>query len=84
MARRENDHWVEVVPWTQSDAIDPRKPGHELVALAIGSRLGLTVDNKLVANLEVQAVESGTVGVYVGGDSTDVSIDDFRIEVPPD
>jgi hypothetical protein len=83
VARRENDHWVEVVPWTQSDAIDPRQPSHELVALAIGSRLGLTVDNRLVANVEVQAVEAGAVGIYVGGDSTDVSIDDFRIEVPP-
>jgi hypothetical protein len=84
VARRENDHWVEVVPWTQSDSIDPRQPTHELVALAIGSRLGLTVDNKLVANVEVQAGEAGTVGIYVGGDSTDVSIDDFRVEVPPD
>jgi hypothetical protein len=82
VAWREDDHWVELVPWTPSDAIHRGNTVNELAALAIGSRLGLMVNGSLIASVEDGALAAGAVGLYVGGDSPEVAFETFRIEVP--
>ena len=82
ISRRENDHWVEVFPWTLSAAVHTGNTGNELVALAIGSRLGLAVNGTLVASVEDPAPRVGAVGLYVGGDLTEAAIEKFLVEVP--
>jgi hypothetical protein len=84
IARREHEHWVEVIPWTPSAAVHPGNAANELVALAIGSQLGLAVNGTLVLTADDAAASAGTVGLYVGGDLTEIAVEHFRVEVPAD
>jgi hypothetical protein len=84
ISRRENDHWAEVVPWTPSAAVHPGNEANTLVALARGSQLGLAVNGTAVAIADDQAPSVGTVGLYVGGDLTEIAVEDFRVQAPAD
>jgi hypothetical protein len=82
IARREGDDWVDVLPWSPSDAIHPGNAANELVALAIGPQLGLAVNGTLVASVRDEALDAGAVGVYVNGDFAEVVLERFLVEVP--
>jgi hypothetical protein len=82
IARRESDDWVDVLPWSPSDAIRPGNAANELVALAIGSQLGLAVNGTLVASVRDETLDTGAVGVYVNGDLAEVTLERFLVEVP--
>jgi hypothetical protein len=83
MTRREGDHWVEIVPWTASDAVQQGTAANELIALAIGPQLGLAVNGTLIVSREDQALTAGGVGLYLGGDGGEVSVERFRVEELP-
>jgi hypothetical protein len=82
IARREGDDWVDVVPWSPSDAINHGNMANELVALAIGSQLGLAVNGTLVASVRDEALDAGAVGVYANGDFVEIVLEKFLVEVP--
>jgi len=82
ISRRDDDRWIDLVHGTRSEVIRPDTAVNELVALAIGSRLGLMVNGTLVAKGSDEALEAGGVGVYVGGGHTEVALEQFRVEVP--
>jgi hypothetical protein len=70
--RREEDRWVDLVPWTPSEAVQPGSASNEVSVQAIGPRLTLRVNGTDVATVEDAALEMGAVGVFVGGDLNDV------------
>jgi hypothetical protein len=80
--RRDGNRWVDVVPWTKSDAVRPGTEPNELTVQAIGPRLTFLVNGIQVASVDDSALAEGAVGVFVGGDLNDVALDRFRIEVP--
>jgi hypothetical protein len=82
IARREDVDWVELVPWTPSDAVRPGNTPNELVALAIGSHIGLAVNGTLVFSVTDDALDRGAVGIYVNGSGTEVEVESFLVEVP--
>ena len=53
------------------------------MALAVGSQLGLAVNGTLVASREDRTLTAGGVGLYVGGDDSEVTVQRFRVEELP-
>jgi hypothetical protein len=79
--RRDGDRWVDLVPWTPSEAVRPGGATNELTAQAIGQRLTFLVNGVEVASKVDAALAEGAVGVFVGGDLNDVLLDRFAVQV---
>jgi len=79
--RREVDHWVDLVPWRYSDAVNPGPERNELEARADGSRLTLRVNNVEVASVNDTTLSGGGAGVFVGGDGNDVLLEQFAVDL---
>ena len=80
--RREEDHWVDLIPWTPSDVVRPGGTANELMVQAVGQQLTFLVNGIRVAS-EVDAVlGEGAVGIFAGGDFNDVAVDRFVVRVP--
>src|ERR1051326_4367776 len=60
--RRSSDHWIDMVPWTPSDAVHKAADPNELVATATGKQLRLTVNGVQVAQVEDATLGVGGVG----------------------
>jgi hypothetical protein len=82
MWRRENDHWVDLLPWQKSDAVKKGSGTNDVVVRAIGSRLSLLVNGVQVASRDDSTLPSGLVGVFAGGDGNVVSVDRFTVQTP--
>jgi hypothetical protein len=80
--RRESDRWVDLVPWTPSEAVRPGGAANELMIRAFGSQLSFIVNGIPVANVADTALADGAVGVFVGGDFNEVVLDRFVVQVP--
>jgi LPXTG-site transpeptidase (sortase) family protein len=84
MWRREEDHWVELLPWTPSDVVHPGNEPNELEAWASGPRLTLLVNGVQVASRIDDTLASGGVGIFVGGDGNDVALERLSVQAPAD
>jgi len=80
--RREGDRWVDLLPWTRSDAVRPGGTANELTVRAIGPRLTLLVNGTEVAGLSDTVLHEGGVGIFVGGDLNEVLLEQFLVQVP--
>jgi hypothetical protein len=80
--RREEDHWVDLLPWTPSEAVRPGDAANELQVQAMGSQLVFRVNGTEVAKVEDSVLPEGGVGVFVGGDFNEVLLDRFIVQVP--
>lgn len=69
--RREDDHWVELLPWSPSDVVRPDRAPNMLTVRAIGSRLTFLVNSMQMVSLDDAALTTGGVGVFLGGDSNE-------------
>ena len=78
--RRDEDRWVDLVPWTPSEAVQPGSASNEVSVQAIGPRLTLRVNGTEVATVEDAALDVGAVGVFVGGDLNDVVLQRFVVQ----
>jgi signal peptidase I len=81
--RRDGDHWVDLVPWMHSDAVRPGGASNVLEARAIGGRLTLRVNNVDVASAPENLLTYGGIGVFVGGDDNEVSLEQFGVDLMP-
>ena len=80
--RREGDHWVDLVPWTRSEAVRPGSMVNELMVQAVGQRLIFLVNGTEVANLVASVLQGEGVGIFVGGDLNEVLLDQFIVQAP--
>jgi hypothetical protein len=83
MWRREDDHWVDLLPWTPSKAVYPGGTTNELILRVEGQRLTFLVNGVEVTTQFDSTLSSGRVGVFVGGDLNNVVLDRFTVYVPP-
>jgi signal peptidase I len=83
MWRREDDHWVDMLPWTQSEAVDKDGGTNELTLRAVGQRLTFMVNGVEATTLVDKVLSAGRVGVFVGGDNNEVVLDRLTVQVPP-
>lgn len=80
--RRENDRWIDLLPWQRSDAVRPGGAPNELTVKAVGDRLSLTINGAEVGFKDDKTLAVGNVGVFVGGDGNQVAIDQLTISAP--
>jgi hypothetical protein len=80
--RREEGGWIDVMPWTPSDAVRPGGEANELTVQAIGEHLTFLVNGVQVVSLVDSDLTEGGVGLFVGGDQNDVLLNRFAIQVP--
>ncbi|MBV9544112.1 MAG: hypothetical protein JOY61_07020, partial [Chloroflexi bacterium] len=80
--RRDQDHWVDLLPWTDSAAVQSGAAENGVVVRAIGSQFTFAVNNQQVAQVSDAALSDGAVGVFVGGDGNQVLLERFGVTVP--
>jgi len=80
--RREGDRWVDLVPWTRSEAVRPGDAANELTVHTSGQRLTFVVNGQQIASQVDAALTEGTVGVFVGGDFNEAVLERFVVAVP--
>jgi hypothetical protein len=80
--RRDMDHWVDLLPWRPSELVRPGEAGNDLMVMAIGQRLTFLVNGKLVDNVMDSVLDSGSVGMFVGGDLNEVVVERFAVQAP--
>lgn len=80
--RRDGDRWIDLLPWTRSDAVRPGGAANELTARAAGETLSFLVNGTQVATLQDSGLRQGGVGVFVGGDLNEVVLEQFTVHVP--
>jgi hypothetical protein len=80
--RREEDRWVDLLPWTRSDAAFPGGASNRLDVRATGSQFAFNVNDTPVAQLTDDSLPTGAVGVFTGGDGNQVVLERFTVTAP--
>jgi len=80
--RRDGDHWVDLLPWQHSDAVQTGTASNELSVRAVGGSLSLSVNGTPVATRTDTTFAGGQVGLFVGGDGNQVGVTRFTIQAP--
>ena len=78
--RRENDHWVDLIPWQPTPAVHVGTEENELRIGANGPELLLVVNGVEVARYVDPTLASGSVGVFVGGDGNEALLSRLVVE----
>ncbi len=79
--RRKQFRWIDVVPWTHSDAVRSGEEPNTLVVSMTGASIRFEVNGDVVALLDYDGLPaSGSAGVFVGGDLNEVALEWLRIE----
>jgi hypothetical protein len=79
---RDGDHWVDLLPWTASDAIRPGLEPNDLTVSAIGDRLNFLVNGIPVATQLDTLLHHGGVAVFTGGDGNQVALERLTVRTP--
>jgi hypothetical protein len=79
---RDGDKWVDLLPWTASDAVKSGLATNELTVSAIGDRLSFMVNGIPVASQRDAMLERGGLGVFTGGDGNQVMLERLTVRVP--
>jgi hypothetical protein len=77
--RREENSWVDLVPWTHSSAVHPGDASNRLDVRATGSRFAFSVNDTAVAQVTDDSLATGAVGVFTGGDGNEVVLERFTV-----
>jgi len=80
--RRDEQRWVDLVPWTPSTAVRPGDGANELTVRAMGPRLTFLVNGTQVAEVEDPAPSRGRVGIFAGGLQNEVIVERVSIQLP--
>lgn len=79
---RDGERWLDLLPWTRSDAIKPGLATNELTVSAIGDTLSFAINGIPVASQRDTMLHRGGLGVFVGGDGNSVGVDRVTARVP--
>jgi hypothetical protein len=79
--QREQSRWIDVVPWTHSEAVHSGIEPNTLKVTTRGAALRFEVNGEVVADFTFTALPpAGGVGIIVGGDLNEVALEWLRIE----
>ena len=79
--RREGDHWIDLVPWTRTDAVHTGDSENQLVVRAEGAKLTFQANGIGLAEQTDTSPNAGMVGLFVGGDMNEVQVEHFSVQV---
>jgi hypothetical protein len=77
--RREQNQWVDLMPWQASSAVNAGVAENQLEVDAEGSRFTFSVNGTLVTQVTDDTLASGAVGVFTGGDGNQVLLERFTV-----
>jgi hypothetical protein len=77
--RRDGERWLDLVPWTSSEAVKTGASANELSARVVRGRLAFGINGVQVADVPV-GLQAGGVGVFVGGDLNEVVVQDLVVD----
>jgi hypothetical protein len=79
--QRDETHWIDIVPWQHSDAVQVDKSANTLVVTTRGPGLMFEVNGQIVAAVSYDKLPTtGGVGVFVGGDLNEVALERLQID----
>jgi hypothetical protein len=78
--RRDGDQWIDLIPWTPSDAVRPGDAPNELTVQARDERIVFLVNGVEVTSRVDATLAAGTTGVFVGGDGNQVVLQRILVE----
>jgi len=79
--RREGDHWIDLVPWTPTEAVHTGDSQNQLVVRAEGAKLTFLANGINLAEQTDTSPAAGMVGLFVGGDMNQVQVEHFSVQV---
>jgi len=79
---RNNDEWLELLPWTPSDAVRRGPVRNDLAVRSVGQHLAFAVNGTPVFAREDAHLGPGGIGVFAGGDANDVALHRFVAQAP--
>ncbi len=79
--RRDQDRWIELVPWTRCEAVQPGESANDLSFEVVGGRLSLMVNGRAAATTSDAILDRGGVGLFVAGNGNDLLVDRFVVQV---
>jgi hypothetical protein len=79
--QRENDHWRDLQPWKFNAAVHEGNDANELTVRAAGQQLTFIVNGAQVAQVTTK-LPAGRIGVFVGGDGNQVTLEHFAAQWP--
>jgi hypothetical protein len=78
---REETRWIDVVPWTRSDAVRTGGQANELTVTTRGHEVTFVVNGTQVAEVRYEGLPPrGGIGIFVGGDYNRVALEWLRID----
>jgi hypothetical protein len=77
--RREQNQWIDLVPWKAASAVRPGIAENRLEVRAAGPRFTFSVNDAPVAEVNDATLPSGGVGVFTGGDGNQVVLERFTV-----
>jgi hypothetical protein len=78
--RRDDDHWVDLLPWTHSDAVQTGAASNQLGVQTFGNTLVFLVNGiEVTRQTDTTLPRGGGVGIFVGGDGNEVALDRFSL-----
>jgi hypothetical protein len=77
--RREQDQWVDLLPWKPSDVVHAGAAENRLEVRAAGPQFTFSVNDAPVAQVTDATLPSGAVGVFTGGDGNQVVLERFTV-----
>jgi hypothetical protein len=79
--QREGSRWIDIVPWTHSDAVHQGFAANAMTVTTRGSMVVFEVNGQQVAQTTLHDLPAqGGVGIFVGGDLNEVALEWLRIE----
>ena len=76
---RDEDHWIDGLPWTPHAAVHRGDGSNDLTVEATGQQLSFLVNGTHVAQVTT-TLPAGRVGIFVGGDGNEVTLEHFKAE----
>jgi hypothetical protein len=81
--RREGGQWIDLVPWTPSEAVSPGETKNDLSVRALGQQFRFAINGREVATVADSTLGQGSVGIFAGGDYNLVVVDLFFVMTQP-
>jgi hypothetical protein len=80
--QRDGERWIDLVPWTASPSVRSGGSPNELRVEVMSNGLHFDVNGTRVADVRVP-LETGRVGIFVGGDQNEVVADRLIVQPLP-
>lgn len=79
---RDNDKWVDIVPWTSSKSVNTDTASNELSVTANGDQLSFSINGVVVTKQTDTQLQHGAAGIFIGGDGNQVKLEHLSVTAP--